>query len=105
MVPKYLIIYRAPYHALTSLRYIFQGRRAASDFSMPPLSSYTILPVLATMALLSTNCGSRATAQQSSRVVTVAESGSADVVGNDNVALQKAVDLLRSGDTLSIGAG
>ena len=72
---------------------------------MPPLSSYTILPVLATMALLSTNCGSRATAQQSPRLVTVAQSGSADVIGNDNVALQKAVDLLRSGDTLSIGAG
>ncbi len=39
------------------------------------------------------------------RVVTVAQSGQADVVGNDSAALQKAVQLLRPGDTLSIGPG
>ena len=39
------------------------------------------------------------------RVVTVAQSGTADVVGSDDVALQKAADLLRPGDTLTIGPG
>lgn len=39
------------------------------------------------------------------RVVTVAQSGAADVVGSDNAALQKAAGLLRPGDTLSIGPG
>ena len=41
----------------------------------------------------------------SGRTVTVSQSGSADVVGSDSAALQKAADLLRPGDTLSIGAG
>ncbi|HLJ80327.1 MAG TPA: right-handed parallel beta-helix repeat-containing protein [Ktedonobacterales bacterium] len=39
------------------------------------------------------------------RTVTVAQSGSADVVGADSAALQKAADMLRPGDTLVIGAG
>ena len=39
------------------------------------------------------------------RTVTVAQSGSADVVGADSTALQKAADLLRPGDTLVIGPG
>jgi hypothetical protein len=39
------------------------------------------------------------------RTVTVAQSGSADVVGTDSAALQKAADMLRPGDTLVIGAG
>jgi parallel beta-helix repeat protein len=41
----------------------------------------------------------------SPRRVTVAQSGTADIVGNDNSALQKAADLLRPGDTLEIGPG
>ena len=41
----------------------------------------------------------------SPRVVTVAQSGTADVVGNDNVALQKAARMLKPGDTLQIGPG
>src|SRR5947209_16334419 len=44
-------------------------------------------------------------AEQRSRVVTVAQSGAADVVGTDSAALQRAAALLRSGDTLEIGAG
>ena len=40
-----------------------------------------------------------------SRRVTVAQSGNADVVGSDSAALQKAADMLRSGDTLAIGPG
>src|SRR6185437_13768705 len=39
------------------------------------------------------------------RTVTVAQSGSADVVGSDSAALQKAADMLRPGDTLAIGPG
>jgi len=39
------------------------------------------------------------------RTITVAQSGSADVVGSDNVALQKAADMLKPGDTLAIGVG
>jgi hypothetical protein len=39
------------------------------------------------------------------RTVTVAQSGAADVVGSDNVALQKAANLLKPGDTLQIGPG
>jgi parallel beta-helix repeat protein len=35
----------------------------------------------------------------------VAQSGTADVVGNDNVALQKAMGMLKPGDTLQIGPG
>jgi hypothetical protein len=41
----------------------------------------------------------------SPRIVTVAQSGAADVVGNDNVALQKAAQMLKPGDTLQIGPG
>jgi hypothetical protein len=41
----------------------------------------------------------------SPRTVTLAQSGSADVIGSDGAALQKAVELLKPGDTLSIGPG
>jgi hypothetical protein len=46
------------------------------------------------------SCGSRGP-----RTLTVAQSGSADVVGRDSAALRKAASLLRAGDTLSIGPG
>src|SRR5437879_13361322 len=39
------------------------------------------------------------------RTVTVAQSGAADVVGNNRAALQKAAHMLTPGDTLSIGPG
>jgi hypothetical protein len=39
------------------------------------------------------------------RTITVAQSGKADVIGSDNMALQKAADLLKPGDTLAVGAG
>jgi hypothetical protein len=41
----------------------------------------------------------------STRTITVAQSGKADVVGSDSIALQKAADLLKPGDTLVVGAG
>ncbi len=49
--------------------------------------------------------GDSAKSRPAARVVTVSQTGSADVIGNDNVALQKAADLLRPGDTLEIGPG
>src|SRR5262245_55272524 len=39
------------------------------------------------------------------RTVTIAQAAPADFVGTDNVALQKAADSLRQGDTLVIGPG
>ncbi len=39
------------------------------------------------------------------RTITVAQSGPADVVGNDSAALQRAAALLKPGDTLVIGPG
>src|SRR5947199_308636 len=42
---------------------------------------------------------------QAGRTITVAQSGTANVVGNSNVALQQAAGLLKPGDTLVIGAG
>ncbi len=40
-----------------------------------------------------------------SRTITVAQSGNADVVGSDSMALQQAAGMLHSGDTLVIGPG
>ncbi len=42
---------------------------------------------------------------QGERTVTVAPSGQADVIGSDSIALQKAADLLKTGDTLVVRAG
>jgi hypothetical protein len=55
--------------------------------------------------LVLASCSERAVRGNHPRVVTVAQSGTADVVGTDDVALQKAADLLHPGDTLSIGPG
>jgi hypothetical protein len=57
------------------------------------------------------SCGSRLDQTVSgatngkTRTVTVAQSGNADVIGTDNVALQKAANMLRPGDVLDIGPG
>jgi hypothetical protein len=52
-------------------------------------------------------CTSRSIAGSTlpNRTVTIAQSGNADVIGSDSNALQKAADMLRSGDTLVIGPG
>jgi parallel beta-helix repeat protein len=70
------------------------------------------LPVFAIAAValsLAANvaCTSRSVAGSTlpSRSVTIAQSGNADVVGSDSAALQKAADMLHSGDTLVIGPG
>jgi hypothetical protein len=57
------------------------------------------------LTLLAASCERRDVNAGRGRVVTVAQSGSADVLGNDDAALQKAVGLLRADDTLSIGPG
>ena len=72
---------------------------------MRPLSLYIALPLLGTMLFLSADCTTRTVAQPTSRIVTIAQSGPADVVGSDSESLQKAANLLRPGDVLSIGAG
>lgn len=52
-------------------------------------------------------CTSRSIAGSTlpNRTITIAQSGNADVIGADSTALQKAADMLRSGDTLVIGPG
>jgi len=50
-------------------------------------------------------CRDRAGQTAGPRTITVAQSGQADVIGNDDTALQKAAGLLRPGDTLEIGPG
>ena len=67
-----------------------------------------LLVVLAAASLAANvACTSRSIAGSTlpNRTVTVAQSGNADVVGPDSAALQKAADMLRSGDTLVIGPG
>src|SRR5262245_2119762 len=53
----------------------------------------------------SISCGGRSASGSEGRVITVVQSGTGDVVGSDDAALQKAAGLLRAGDTLSIGPG
>jgi hypothetical protein len=55
--------------------------------------------------VLLSSCGDRRVAGGAGRIITVAQSGTADVVGSDDQALQKAAALLHPGDTLSIGPG
>ncbi|MGE5645218.1 MAG: right-handed parallel beta-helix repeat-containing protein [Acidobacteriota bacterium] len=57
--------------------------------------------ILVAAAIATVSCSGT----RSARTITVAQSGAADVVGKDNVALQKAADMLKTGDTLSIGPG
>jgi len=63
----------------------------------------TFASCLLAAALVS--CGGCSVSGGQARVITVAQSGAADVVGSDSAALQKAAGLLRPGDTLSIGPG
>jgi len=50
-------------------------------------------------------CNPNRSSPPAPRTIAVAQSGSADVIGSDNAALQKAADMLRPGGTLMIGAG
>jgi len=75
------------------------------NFSLTALAPALILVPF----LLASACNSGGpemkTATTGPRVITVAQSGQADVVGDDNAALQKAADMLNPGDTLVIGSG
>jgi len=66
-----------------------------------------LLPILALCVLVNVSCTSRSIASSTipNRTITVAQSGSADVIGSDSASLQKAADMLRPGDTLIIGPG
>lgn len=57
------------------------------------------------LALVLVSCAGRSVSGGHGRTVSVAQSGAADVIGNDSAALQKAAGLLQPGDTLSIGPG
>src|ERR1039457_1388866 len=67
------------------------------------------LPVLLLILFVVANvsCTSRSVACSTSphRIITVAQSGNACVIGSDSVSLQKAADMLRPADTLVIGPG
>jgi Right handed beta helix region len=67
--------------------------------------SQTAILALSVTVVMGLSCTSRSMTENGSRVVTVAQSGSPDVLGNDSEALQKAANRLRRGDTLSIGEG
>src|SRR5450755_3375370 len=70
------------------------------------LPTLTILAVAACfLANVSCNSPSVAGSTLANRTITVAQSGNADVIGSDSASLQKAADMLRSGDTLVIGPG
>jgi parallel beta-helix repeat protein len=62
-----------------------------------------ILAVLCMFAIA--GCGTRNGQNDGPRTIRVAQDGQADVIGNDDTALQKAAGLLRPGDTLEIGPG
>ena len=66
---------------------------------------YIALPLLGGMVFLTASCGPTSVAHAASRVISVAQSGSADVIGDDSEALQQAANRLQPGDVLSIGAG
>jgi parallel beta-helix repeat protein len=63
------------------------------------------LPFVAGMMFLAAGCQRAPAPDATPRVVRVAQSGTAAVIGSDNTALQKAADMLKPGDTLEIGPG
>jgi hypothetical protein len=66
---------------------------------------------IAALIIIAAGCGKQDAAGVSAkravspRIIRVAQTGNADVVGSDDVALQKAADMLKPGDTLEIGPG
>jgi hypothetical protein len=68
-----------------------------------PLARCLLLP--AAVVILAAGCQKTVGPGIAPRVIRVAQSGVADVIGSDNTALQKAADLLKPGDTLEIGPG
>ena len=68
-----------------------------------PLARCLLMP--AAVVILAAGCQKTVGPGAAARVIRVAQSGVADVIGSDNTALQKAADLLKPGDTLEIGPG
>jgi parallel beta-helix repeat protein len=64
-----------------------------------------LLLILCVVANVSCTSRSAASSTNPHRIITVAQSGNADVIGSDSASLQKAADILRPGDTLVIGPG
>jgi parallel beta-helix repeat protein len=81
------------------------GVRLQRRFVMTRLGNWAAAAAVSASAFLMVSCAWRAGAASEARTITVAQNGSADVIGSDSAALQKAADLLRPGDTLSIGPG
>src|SRR5713101_7569421 len=61
--------------------------------------------VVSSIASLSCSLVSVSGSSLPARIISVSQSGNADVTGADSAALQKAADMLRPGDTLEIGPG
>jgi nitrous oxidase accessory protein NosD len=71
---------------------------------LSPRSRGFALVSLAACVVANFACSSHPAGVQA-RIINVAQSGNADVVGADSTALQKAADMLRPGDTLVIAPG
>jgi hypothetical protein len=70
------------------------------------LPAYVIaVVVVSSIASLSCSLVSVSGSSLPVRTITVAQSGNADVTGNDSASLQKAADMLHPGDTMVIGPG
>ena len=71
------------------------------------MNRYLLTIVAAASLAANVACITRSVAGSTlpNRTITVAQSGNANVVGSDSTALQKAADMLRSGDTLVIAPG
>src|SRR5262249_31639544 len=70
------------------------------------ISAFVLIVTLLGISCSSTmDANPAVTGGKQAKTVTVAQSGPADVIGSDNVTLQKAADMLRVGDTLMIGPG
>ena len=82
------------------------GRRGIIGRAVMSRFSWWAMAAAAAAMLCLAACGTqRAGAPAQPRTVKVAQMGPADVVGNDDKALQAAMKLLKPGDTLAIGPG
>lgn len=72
---------------------------------MRPVHKRAVALAFSGLIVLSSAISAQTVVKPSGRVVIVAQSGSADVVGSNSEALQRAANLLHPGDTLLIKAG
>lgn len=81
------------------------GRQAGYPMSLMKPARRSLIALLAALSFVTACRFTVGNGQPPPRTITVAQSGEADVIGSDNVALQRAADMLRPGDTLEIGPG